>query len=549
MSLRRKHWLLGIGAAVLIAIVAVFVAAIIMARRFEPMVREQAMRYMRERFHADVQIGALHIVPPKVSAFNIVLRHGRGAMVPVEMDSVSMRFNQALPPLFTIQKLNFTMDLGTLFDKRKTVQFVSINGIDITIPPSGQRPDFDAAGDSSQPLDVLIQQARIRDALLVLLPKDPAKKPLSFEIANLELRAVERGSAMKYDAALTIPMPPGTLQTNGNFGPWDASEPAGTPFDGEYKFENADLGVFKTIAGTLASTGTFQGTLGAVDARGEATVPNFRLRSAGQPVPLTTRFEVTVDGINGNTVLKPVRARLGRTNFTTTGAVIQHERGGRRAINLQVSMPAGNLGDLLRLAQKGVPFMQGVITLKASLGIPPLSGPVKDKLRLAGTFQISDGKFLRSTVQDQIDQLSRRGQGQPKNWDIDNVFANMAGAFQLENQIMAFRSLSFAVPGAQVALTGNYNLTEDTVDFHGALKLQAKLSQTMSGWKRWALRPVDPFFAKNGAGTFLRIRIEGSAQKPKFGLDRSKQGGEAAAIGRQKSSPLPPSAQNRSASR
>jgi hypothetical protein len=40
----------------------------------------------------------------------------------------------------------------------------------------------------------------------------------------------------------------------------------------------------------------------------------------------------------------------------------------------------------------------------------------------------------------------------------------------------------------------------------------------MTGWKRWALKPVDPFFAKEGAGTFLRIAITGSAQQPKFGL-------------------------------
>lgn len=125
----------------------------------------------------------------------------------------------------------------------------------------------------------------------------------------------------------------------------------------------------------------------------------------------------------------------------------------------------------------------------------------------------------------------------------------MAGAFNLDNQIMTFQSLSFAVPGAQVALARNYDLRQDTLDFHGALKLQAKLSQTMSGWKRWILKPVDPFFAKNGAGTFLRIQVEGSAQRPKFGLDHSKKGEEAGAIARQKPNPVQPSAQNHSASR
>jgi hypothetical protein len=76
------------------------------------------------------------------------------------------------------------------------------------------------------------------------------------------------------------------------------------------------------------------------------------------------------------------------------------------------------------------------------------------------------------------------------------------------------------VPGAAVSIHGTYDLAHDTLDFHGALKLQAKLSDTMTGWKRWVLKPVDPFFAKNGAGTFVKIKIERDARHPKFGLDR-----------------------------
>jgi len=148
-------------------------------------------------------------------------------------------------------------------------------------------------------------------------------------------------------------------------------------------------------------------------------------------------------------------------------------------------------------------------------------------LHLDGDFRLRDGKFLRSSIQDQIDQLSRRGQGQPKNQEIDNVFAHMAGSFILDNQVMTFRSLSFDVPGARVALAGDYHLDDAVVDFRGNLKLDAKLSQTLTGWKRWALKPVDPFFAKNGAGTFLRIKIEGSSHEPKLCAGQAKQFGGA----------------------
>ena len=62
----------------------------------------------------------------------------------------------------------------------------------------------------------------------------------------------------------------------------------------------------------------------------------------------------------------------------------------------------------------------------------------------------------------------------------------------------------------------------DVLDFHGTLKLQAKVSQTLVGWKRWLAVPFDPFFEKNGAGTFLKIQIAGSAKNPKFGRDHAE---------------------------
>jgi hypothetical protein len=93
----------------------------------------------------------------------------------------------------------------------------------------------------------------------------------------------------------------------------------------------------------------------------------------------------------------------------------------------------------------------------------------------------------------------------------------------LDDQVITFRSLSFSVPGAGVDLTGSYDMAADNMEFHGAAKLQAKVSQTQTGWKHWVLKPVDPFFSKNGAGTFLRIKVEGSSAAPKFGLDRGKK--------------------------
>lgn len=520
MSKRTKYILAGVAAFIVLAGAGAFFAAAMIAKRFEPMLRAQAIQYMQDSFHSEVEIGALRINRPKLSMIQILLRHGRGAIVSVEGQGISMRFggDRSRPPLFAIKKLFFTVDLEVLVAPKKSVNLVSIDGMEINVPPKDERPDLKA--DEKANSGVVFQNVQMRNVVLSLLPKDSGKPPLRFNIARLHLESVGSNSAARYDADLTIPKPPGIVKSNGDFGPWNTSVPGDTPLKGDYTFDNADLGIFTGIAGTLSSKGTFEGALNSVNVRGKADVPNFQLKMGGSPLPLSTSFDALVDGTNGNTVLQPVRATLGHTNFTTAGAVIKNAEYSKRSINLEVSMPNGNMSDLLRLAMKGPPFMEGLMTMKSSIDLPPLSSTVKKKLVLDGTFDVHGAKFLKSTIQDQIDQLSRRGQGQPKNADIDQVISTMQGAFHLENQLMTFRSLAFEVPGADVSVTGNYDMAADMLDFHGALKLDAKLSQTMTGWKRWLLKPADPFFAKNGAGTFLKIKIEGTSHQPKFGLDR-----------------------------
>ena len=489
--------------------------------------RRQAIRYLEQRFHGDVDLRSLRLTLPKMSTLQVLMRHGRGAVVTVEGEDFALHFagSRDLPPLFSARKLSFYIDLEILSEQHKVVPAVVLEGMQIHIPPKGRRPDWTPppeSGQNDRSMDVVIEDVQIKDAQLILLPRDSSKNPLTFDIARLHMTPVSLQGQMHYVADLTIPKPPGAVRSQGGFGPWNSTEPGDTALSGDYKFENADLGVFNAIAGTLASTGTFHGTLDAVAATGQATVPNFRLKSVGNAVSLSTQFEVLVDGTNGDTILQPVKARLGHTSFTTTGAVVKHEKESQRAIDIKVAMPKGDLRDLLRLATKGSPFLEGIINMNAAVRIPPLSGPVKDKLYLDGEFTIDDAKFLRSTIQGQIDNLSRKGQGRPKDQEIDQVASSMSGSFQLEDRSMTFRTFSFDVPGAAVVLAGTYDLDQDQVNFHGALALDAKLSQTQTGLKRWLLKPVDPFFSKNGAGTFLRVQVEGDAHHPKFGLDHNK---------------------------
>ena len=330
---------------------------------------------------------------------------------------------------------------------------VTLDGLEIQVPPKGERSSLgsqDAAQETpaakTGSSNVVIEAVLIRNARLSILPKDKTKVPLRFDIHDLRLESAGKDVAMKYTAVLTNPKPPGEIHASGDFGPWAAGEPGDTPLDGNYLFDHADLGIFNGIAGILRSTGKFEGSLSSITARGEATVPDFRLKRAGNPVPLSTTFEVLVDGTNGNTELKPVVATLGSTHFTTTGFVVRHNGDTRKTITLEALMPAGNLRDVLLLAMKGPPMMEGTLKLNTKIGVPPLDQIVKEKLLLDGTFEITNGKFLRSKIQEKINALSRRGQGKTADEEIDQAVDKMSGDFKLADESITFRTLAFAIP-------------------------------------------------------------------------------------------------------
>src|SRR5262249_17376833 len=160
--------------------------------------------------------------------------------------------------------------------EKKHVKSVRLAGMRIHIPPRNQavKKAVHRETDEAAKTAVVIDRVTIQDATLVILPKNPDKVPLEFDIHKIVLESAGLDTAMTYDAELTNAKPPGRIHSIGTFGPWNAEDPGETPLTGEYTFRKADLGVFHGIAGTLNSTGKFEGSLSSIHATGEASVPN-----------------------------------------------------------------------------------------------------------------------------------------------------------------------------------------------------------------------------------------------------------------------------------
>jgi len=524
MTTRKRNWILGAGLAVLSFLFGSVVVGFILAARFEPYARQQAIAYLSRRFDSDVRIRTFHLRLPRISPLRLILTH-RWGTARIEAEGLSLRKKGTTTPdpLLSIDKSSGDVDLDTLFQAPIRVPLVSVDGMQIQIPPRGERPSLPAstAPAASDRTPVAIQRIDIQHAEVVVLPNDPRKLPLRFEIQNLRMDST--GAAMSYAASLTNAKPPGEIHAKGTFGPWQSQEPGDTPVAGDYVFDNADLGVFHGIAGTLQSRGRFEGRLSAFTVHGQASVPNFRLRRVGNPVPLAARFDALIDATNGNTTLQPVAATLGATNFTTRGAIIRHEAGQARAISLDVSMPDGNLRDVLMLAMKPAPFMDGRLTLHAKLEIPPLAGKLEEKLILDGRFDVRDGHLLHPAIPAELDKILQRSQGHSGDPDAAATTVALSGAFHLENAWMHFTGLSCAIAWANLDLAGDYNLETDAVNFAGSLKVQPTVSQMVTGWKRLVLKPVDKYLQKKTAGPLLRIHVTGTSASPQFDVNRRDQ--------------------------
>ena len=110
--------------------------------------------------------------------------------------------------------------------------------------------------------------------------REAEKQPLKFSFHNFVLRNVGASGPASFQAALSSPEPPGEITTTGKFGPWSADDVGKTAVSGEYVFQQADLGVFRGIAGLLFSSGKFSGVLDRIEVQGLTDTPRFTVISS-----------------------------------------------------------------------------------------------------------------------------------------------------------------------------------------------------------------------------------------------------------------------------
>jgi AsmA-like protein len=525
---RPWFWALAALTAFIVVLGAMFTSVVPMS---SDVLRQRIIDTLAHKLDSDVELGTLTIrVFPGLRADGADLRIRRRG-TPADM-----------PPLIAVK--SFHVDASLLHLWRKHVDHVQLDGLDINIPPKRVRvqqketineakagdpkPETTPEEKREDPLKaggVVLDRVDTNDARLIIIPGKPEKAPKVWAIHHLRMHELGSTESWPFEATLTNGVPPGEIQTKGRFGPWDRNEPGDTPVEGSFNFEKADLSVFKGISGTLASSGYFGGTLDQLEANGSTDTPDFTIKAGGHPFPLHVKYTALIDGTNGDTRLTNVDGWFLSSYLHAVGAVLDGPKGEHgRTVSLDVNMDKSRIEDIMKMAVKtATPPMTGALQMSTKFLLPPGEADVVERLQLDGQFVIAQAKFTSYDVQGKIEELSKRASAKTAADSRDHVVSDFRGSFKLANGRLALPDLTFSVPGASVELAGAYGLTAETMDFTGKLLLDAKISQTVTGFKSVLLKAVDPLFKqKDGSGSAIPIRIGGTRNAPDFGLDVKK---------------------------
>ncbi len=489
----------------LVAVVVIGGAAALVASRW-PFTRDTIVKALQEKFSSTVELKtfqATYFTPGCVA------------------EGVTFRRNsdRNAPPIATVEKLTIQGTYWGLFSIPKRIRRVRVEGLHVFASPRSESTGNEARP-TPEPLAVVISEIIADGSVVEYGSGEPGTEPLEFEIHKLTLNSVADDRPMSFHAALLNPEPPGEIRTDGQFGPLQPKNVGHTSVSGSYTFQHADLGVFSGIAGTLSSTGTFNGVLEQIEVEGSTDAPDFHLTRSNHAVDLKTQFHAIVNGMDGDVALPSVHAQFEQTSVVAQGEVANKAGSKGKTVSLGATEQQGRIQDWLHLISKSDrPALTGPMNFRAQVLVPPGKRDFIERVNLQGDFAIDAASFTRSTTQGKVNTLSQVAQGEKESIDPARVIENLKGHVVLKDAIATFSDFSFSVPGALAHLHGTYGLLTEQVDLHGTLQVDYKLSKGSTGIKSFLLKFVEPFLKKKNAGEIVPVKLGGTLHHPTYGLD------------------------------
>ena len=477
--------------AILVGIfLCVAVAGAVLLHHFWPFTESSVRARLGESTASTVRFRSFHekYFPPGCTMENVVFqRSGNG------------------PALISIRRLTISSNVAGLL--RHHISLLHAEGMQASLGHS----DFSADISSSQQtvIDTLIAD----NAVLEVRRK---AQPLRFVFHKFQMQNLGGNGTIKFAAVFDNPMPAGLIQTSGQFGPWNSSDPAATSVSGKYKLSNANLGVFNSIGGMLSSDGNFKGTFKQMEVEGSTATPEFEVSYTQHKLPLQTRFEAAVNATNGETILRRVKATFGHDQINAQGR-IGRQADGKRAAIIELNCDRGRIEDTFYPFVKSSKMpLVGNVTFQMHVVIPSGQERFLKKIEVSSDFRIQDARFTNPETRSRLGKISEKHDQKQAD---ENTLADLSGNVRLLHGIAQFSKLSARDGNATAWFRGNYDLTNEHVNLHGQLTTEASLGNTTSGIKSMFAKALEPLFKKGRHEKVVPVKISGTYHNPSFGLD------------------------------
>lgn len=432
------------------------------------------------------------------------------------LEDVEFRHGDRQFRLIAIERMRIEGSYAGILTRH--VPKITADEAQVFIPPFGSHESF-----HSQHSKLVVDELVANDSSVSFLSDDKNSQPLRFDVHDALFTGVRWGSPISYRLKFRNPNPPGEIAVAGKFGPWADGHHEDTPLSGAYKFDHADLALYGGITGILNSEGKFDGAFKHLNVSGSTDTPDFRVKNGGHKVRLRATFDAFVDATRGDTFLNRVEAEFGRTTVIASGSVAGSNQTKGKVAKLKLASRNGRIEDILGLFTSDGPPMSGPVSLSSSVEISPGDASFLHKVRLHGKFGVDEASFTKPETQQDVDALSAGARGMNKE-NPETVLTDLKGQVDLVNGEANFAYLSFGVPGANANLHGMYNILNYRINLHGSMRVDTKISKTSNGVKSFLLKVMDPFFKKKRKGEVVPVHIEGTYEKPQFGLDLNRPG-------------------------
>ena len=474
-----------------VIVAAVLVAGIVVLHQYWPFTESAVRRELSSAASASVRFGKFHnhYFPPGCVAENVVFTR-----------------KESGTPLLTIKELEITSNLGGLF--RHHVSTIRADQALVNWK-QWRNPGNDPSSKRTV-VDHLIATNTV-----VEVAQGAPKQPRRFVFHRLSIDNLRGPGNSKFEADVDNPLPHGNLHLSGHFGN-SGQGPKQAPVSGTYKLDKADLSVFKSVGGLLSSTGKFQGTLDRLMVDGETQTPEFEVAKTHHSQPLNTHFDAIVDAIHGDVTLPHVTAQFGRDDLDVRGAIARGNDHKRAAV-LEINCPRGRIEDTFYpFMHKSQSAIVGDVTFTMHVRIPGGNDPFLKKISLQSDFRIQNARFVKPETQVQLSKVAEA----PNQRQPDTAMpVQIQGAVKVQNGIAHFARLSLQDHRASASFRGNYELTDEHVDLHGKLKTEASLAKATKGIGSFFAKILEPFFKKKPHENVVPVKISGTYNNPKFGLD------------------------------